>query len=310
MKGIELSRRYYEEFGKKAMRDAIGDDVRRVAFGLVGEGSECLGYDDETSTDHDFEPGFCMWITKEDYEKLGFKLELAYSKLPKEFLGYTRRTITGSNRRGLKIIDAFYDRFLGIPRAPTTPEEWLFLPDECLATATNGEVFCDELGEFTKIRNTLLNGYPLSVKLKKIAAHLIMLQQTGLYNYQRCIKRGENGAAQLCVFEFVNHASALIFLINNCYQPFYKWRYRKMRELSVLGKLEASLVSLTELGNTELEVSAKSESMEEIARAIIDELVNEGITTASGYDLEQHAILIQDKIKNANLRNMHILTGI
>ncbi len=33
------------------------------------EGSERFGFDDVYSRDHDFGPGFCMWITEDVYEK-------------------------------------------------------------------------------------------------------------------------------------------------------------------------------------------------------------------------------------------------
>ena len=45
--------------------------------------------------------------------------------------------------------------------------------DSCLAAATNGEVFRDDLGEFSRIRRSFLD-MPQDVRLKKLAGHLIM----------------------------------------------------------------------------------------------------------------------------------------
>ena len=60
MKGLELSKKYYDEY-KDILFEEIGDLKSYLAFGLVGSGSECYGFDDEISKDHDFEPGFCIF---------------------------------------------------------------------------------------------------------------------------------------------------------------------------------------------------------------------------------------------------------
>ena len=44
-----------------------------------------------SSKDHDFEPGFIMWLKDEDYEAINFKLFREYEKLPKEFMGIKRQ---------------------------------------------------------------------------------------------------------------------------------------------------------------------------------------------------------------------------
>ncbi len=312
MKGLEIAKSFYEEYGREAIIEAFPDASHRFAIGLAGDGSECFGYDDEVSRDHDFEAGFCIWLTKEDYEKYGFKLEKVYSKLPKEYMGLKRLVLSpvGGNRHGVILIDDFYKKYLGAPTLPETLGEWFSIPTESLAAATNGEVFFDELGEFSAIRNALKKGFPRDVWLKKIAAHLALMEQAGLYNYERSLKREEFGAAQLCVFEFVKHTVSLVYLLNNVYEPFYKWAYRGMRSLERLCELESSLVALTELGNTPLERDAKKESMLDISSLIVEELQRQELTGEGGTILIRHAVSVQNKIKDSYIRNAHIMSGI
>ena len=66
MQGIELARRFYEACGIPMLTQQFSAVADRIAVGLVGEGSECLGFDDATSQDHDFEPGFCLFVTQAD----------------------------------------------------------------------------------------------------------------------------------------------------------------------------------------------------------------------------------------------------
>ena len=80
MKGIELSRAFYLELGKPMIESEFAEYADRIAVGLVGHGSECFGFDDEISRDHDFEPSFCIWLTDEDEREFGFKLFRAYKK--------------------------------------------------------------------------------------------------------------------------------------------------------------------------------------------------------------------------------------
>ena len=93
MKGLELSKKFYEEYGRQMLEREFAPYLDRIAVGLAGRGSQCFGYDDEISSDHDFAPGFCIWLTEEDEQKIGFSLQRAYSKLPKEFCGIRERTI-------------------------------------------------------------------------------------------------------------------------------------------------------------------------------------------------------------------------
>ena len=309
MKGIEIAEKFYEDYGKQMISEQFADVEDRIAVGLVGEGSECFGFDDDISRDHDFEPAFCLFITEEDEKKFGFKLERAYSKLPKEYMGLKRQTLspTGGNRHGVIVIEDFYKKFLGDSDAPSSIKQWLYTPSSMLAQASNGKVFRDDLGIFSAIRNKIIKGYPEDIRLKKIAANTIMMAQAGQYNYGRLIDRKETGAAQLAVFEFVKHAISVIYLLNNKYQPFYKWAYRGMRDLPFLADLELSLSGLTELGNSKSEATEKRAIIEDVASLIIAEFKNQKITQATCNNLENHAYSINDKITDFNLRNMHII---
>ncbi len=305
MQGIELCKAYYETYGKPMLQQQFGEYLSRIAVGLVGEGSECLGYDDEISQDHDFEPGFCLWITREDERVFGFPLERAYAKLTKTFQGFTRAPLSpvGGNRHGVQIIEDFYENFLGTPSLPDTYGAWFSIPSATLRTVVSGEVWQDNLGQFSAIRTQLQQGYPEDVRLKKLAAHTIMMNQAGQHNLSRCLARDEMGGAQLCVAEFVRHAISAIYLLNNTYEPFYKWAYRGMRELPILWELESALTSLPLSDNPEALVA-------EIAHSFAVTYREQGISDSQSDALCTHAYAIMNKISDAHIRNMHVMDGI
>ncbi|MDD6800443.1 MAG: DUF4037 domain-containing protein [Firmicutes bacterium] len=312
MQGLELSEKFYLDFGKPMIESEFSEYSGRIAVGLVGEGSECFGYDDDISTDHDFDPGFCIWISHSDYESFGFQLERAYARLPKDYIGFRRNSLnpSGGKRRGVFTTDGFYSRFLGSSQAPESLMHWLYIPSHSLACASNGKVFRDDNGEFSGIREKLKKGYPEDVRLKKLAAHTALMAQSGLYNYERCVRRGEAGAAQLAVHEFVRHTISVIYLLNNAYEPFYKWAYRGMRGFVGYSMFEHPLVRLTTLANSPSEVEFKLKTMEEISHTISERFIEQNISDSPSSQLELHAASISKNIKDTNLRNMHIMEGI
>ena len=178
MKGLELCRLYYEEVGAPALKAAFPELMGRAAAGLAGQGSDCLGFDDEYSRDHDFGPGFLVWLTDADFEEYGAALQAAYEALPREYRGFTRRpTHTGAQRVGVMRTSDFYNYYIGCA-VPDTLMKWVRIQEHFLATCTSGEVFEDGLGEFTAIRSALLPCYPEDVRLKKLAARAATTAQS------------------------------------------------------------------------------------------------------------------------------------
>jgi hypothetical protein len=168
MKGLDLAEAYYREAGLPMIRERFADCEGRLAVGLVGPGSECFGFDDELSRDHDWGPAFCLWLSDDDHARVGAELQQAYAGLPPVFEGFgPRRASPGEEWRvGVGRTAAFYRRFTGLDRPPERLEEWLRIPEESLATCTNGRVFRDPLGEFTGRREALLAYYPEDIRLK------------------------------------------------------------------------------------------------------------------------------------------------
>ena len=142
---IAKNRRFYEEYVAELIHEKFGGYENRIAVGIAGEGSDCFGYDDGISQDHDFEPGFCILLPGEDVvdRKTAFQLERAYAKLPKNFGGFPRSVMqpVGGARHGvLRTADVFMDK-TGTPDGCLTQSQWLSIPENSLAEAVNGEIF-------------------------------------------------------------------------------------------------------------------------------------------------------------------------
>ena len=233
MKGLELSRAFYEQYGLPMLEEQFPQELPLLAVGLLGGGSECFGFDDEVSQDHDFEPGFCIFLPGEDVldRRTAFRLERAYAKLPKEFEGFRRPMLlpVGGARRGVMRLSEFFTAKTGAPDGVLTLGQWLTAPEQGLAECVNGAVWFDNYGELTAIRERLAY-FPEDVRLKRLAGQLLLMAQAGQYNYVRILRHGEPAAAQLALCEFVKSAMAVIFLLNRRYMPYYKWSFRAGRD--------------------------------------------------------------------------------
>ena len=295
------------------LREQFPDVLPHVAAGLFGSGSECFGFDDEVSRDHDFDPGFMLLLPGEDVvdRKRAFALERAYAALPKEFMGVARPMMApvGGMRRGVMRAGAFFAGKTGSACGELSATQWLSVPSHALAEAVNGEVFYDGSGEVTRIRERL-SRFPDDIRRKKLAGHLLLAAQAGQYNYLRCLRHGEEAAAQLAAIAFSESAMEAVFLLNNAYQPFYKWRFRAMRALPRLALLAELLEYLITTGNDGQLARDKHEVMEGIAADLVAELSAQGLTRATCADLEKHAYSVNDSIADASIRNLHILAGV
>ncbi len=244
------NRRFYDDHVAPMIRESFLGYEERIAVGIAGEGSDCFGYDDVISRDHDFGTGVCLWLTDKDMEEFGKRLAAAYDDLvaAKERSFYTERL---RQRRGVMTIHDFYSNILRIDCDVTgctiTEDEWLRLDQSCLATAVNGEIFRDDTGIFTRFRDLLIGYYPERVWRIRIAEKMHEYSANLQVNYARCMTRGDTVAAETCRIQGMMAAMELFFLLRRKYMPFYKWAYKALTELDNSAEFAGRIRELADL---------------------------------------------------------------
>ncbi|MBO7335814.1 MAG: DUF4037 domain-containing protein [Lachnospiraceae bacterium] len=317
--GLKISEVFFEEYGRPMIEKEFGNCKDRIAAGLAGQGSECFQYDDRISRDHDFAPGFCLWLPEDLKKEIGSDLQAAYDALPAdEFIlrhridvgmapGESSETSARKERIGVHGIEEFFMERTGMPHAPKTLNDWLKTPQMYLSEAVNGKVFMDESGEFSAIRNVWASFYPEDILKKKIAADCAMAGKTGQFNYARMLRRGDISGAHFCCEEFVSKATAAMFLLNRTYMPYYKWRARAMRDFTVCREAVDEVERLIQL--PESEKTEKQRLIERISDSIIQELRRRGWTESySDYLLDQAKEVVKG-IKDEYLRGQNVFFG-
>lgn len=304
-KGMELAREYYEQVGKPMLLERFPGYFEQMTIGLVGEGSDCFGFDDEVSRDHDYGPGFCIWITDALYDKIGRELEEAYASLPVIYKGIVRmNTVQGKGRVGVFKIGDFYKKLLGIGVIPDSVDEWAKVEEYQLATAVNGAVFKDAPNGFSIIREKLSAYYPDEFWKGKVAKEAVHISQSGQYNYGRMMLRGEAVTGEIAIGEFIKHVMAMVYLLNRTYAPYYKWMHRGMKELAWGGKIGELLDELVLLPSQEKawegihpqdmiggKINEKDEKVviiEKICTLLLEKLKEEKLATGNDNYLEHH----------------------
>ncbi len=288
--GMEICRKFYEEYGRAMIHEKFPEYENQMAVGLVGEGSEVFGYDDVFSRDHDFGPGFCIWLPKELYKAMGDKVQEAYDQLPDTFMGIRRTTTEmGKGRVGVWRMGDFFEEYTGHRTAPELAAEWVEIDDYKLATVTNGEIWRDDLGEFTKRRQGFLAQPPEAYRVK-LARMISSMAQMGQANYARSMARKDYVTAQICISKYMEDTLHCIFLLNDAYAPYYKWLLTGSKSLEILPEVGDMLRALADtkdqrehwkdykydsrtINNNDQKVMI----IEMIAKLVLNELLEQGI---------------------------------
>ena len=235
--GLELSRHFYHELVGPILNSEFPNLPHAAA--LIGYGSEVLGYDDETSTDHNWYPMVMLFLREEEVDRGQEIVKLLGNKLPYEFLGYPvnsepdpddpgtsymKLTTEGPINHNVfcttvrKFINFYLDYDID---TPLKVADWLTFPSQKLLEITAGGVHHDGFGELTAIRERL-SYYPYDVWLYLLAAGWQRIDNLeGLM--QRAGTVGDELGSTVIGSGLVRDIMSLCFLIEKQYAPYFKW---------------------------------------------------------------------------------------
>jgi hypothetical protein len=234
MHGLELSRRFYFE----AVRPVLERDFPDFEHGaaLIGYGSDVIGYDDETSQDHEWGPRVYLFANdtsraREIHGRLAGALPTTFAEFsthfgPTDEQGTVKLTpvAAGPVAHRVQVLDLgdFLRQRIGIdPRDGFDTRDWLRTPTQRLLELTAGDVFADPTCELTRVRQQLAF-YPHDVWLYAMAGHW---QRLAEYEHfvGRTGSRGDDLGSRLLAASLARDLMRLGFLQRRRYAPYAKW---------------------------------------------------------------------------------------
>lgn len=310
MKGLDISRRFFAEWGLPWLRREWPDLVDRLAAGRVG-GSDVIGADDEWSRDHDWGPRFDLWLTQEDYRRFGQKLRTQVNAAaPREFMG-ARHHFFGATKDNVEVesLDDCIAFHAGRAVPPARSRDWfrrrrgqsLVERESWLYFLRHGEVFHDPVGQFTARRDAFAR-YPRDVRLKVMHAQCVTVWYVGDFKLRSCIvHRDDPYPLQFAITQTAEAAMRLCFYLNDDFAPHWQWLHHEFAKLSESEALGPSLDRFV--------AARKARECAAVVQDIIDiltlRLASGGWIEGGHNDIQRAADEIKDQIADKAIRSMY-----
>jgi len=253
--GLNLSERFFFDIAKPILDKYFPDLV--YSSGLIGYGSDVLGFDDVISTDHMWGPRFYMFVSETDIA-LKEQLFSVFSKeLPYTYEGYSvnfsKPNMNDSGVRHpeyitkglvsplifIQTLNVYLDSYLGVHDFDTlSMVDWLALSEHRLLSLTSGKIFVDNLDinkQLSKIRF-----YPDHVRLFLIASNWSLIAEEQAF-VKRCFDVGDEIGSVLVCARIAERLMRLAFLYCNMYAPYSKWFGKAFKLLPIQENIKFAL---------------------------------------------------------------------
>ena len=244
--GAELSRTYFERVVEPLVRDHWPG--MPCAAARLGSGSDVLGLDDAMSRDHDW--GLRLNLLVPDDVVVAVDDHLA-EQLPASFAGHPTRFATTWDPAVRHRVQVETARDLAVSRLGVDPtrdltvDDWLSLTGQAVLEVTGGEVFVDDVGELSGIRQRLA-WCPDDVWRHVVATDWVRLGQE-LPFVGRTGECGDDLGSRVVAARLAGIAMHLGHLLERRWPPYAKWLgtsfARLPRSAVALGPLERAVAS-------------------------------------------------------------------
>ena len=250
--GLDLCESFFNEIARPLL--ATEFPSLQYSAGLIGHGSDVLGFDDEMSTDHMWGPRFQLFLPSVDFEVNKSRLnELFSSRFPYLYKGCSvnfsppdaqddgvRVQEVKQSGRVEPLIEyhtptSFFLNYLGWdPAMEITHQQWLTISENRLLGATSGRIFHDGLG-IAEIRQKLAY-FPHEVWLWLMASQWKMIAEEEPFT-GRCGSVGDDLGSRIVASRQIQRLMRLAFLMEKRYAPYSKWLGTAFTRLPVASQL-------------------------------------------------------------------------
>lgn len=247
-KGIDLCESFFIEIAKPII--AAEFPALRYSAGLIGFGSDVLGFDDEMSTDHMWGPRFQLFLPVDEFETTSAQIAKAFSsRFPYQYHGFSvhfgppdvedggtrvRQDVQSGHVDPLieyHTPTSFFLDYLGWdPNTAITNQQWLTIHEQRLLGATSGKLFHDDLG-IENVRHKL-SYYPNDLWIWLMASQWKMIAEEEPFT-GRCGFVGDDLGSRIVAARQVQRLMRLSFLQAKRYSPYSKWLGTAFKQLEI-----------------------------------------------------------------------------
>ncbi|GAB3819896.1 DUF4037 domain-containing protein [Kribbella italica] len=231
-----------QDFHADVIRPLLGSTP--YAAGLLGWGSDVLGYDTERSTDHGWGPRLQVFVEEGDVQQVK---ELVEQGLPDEYGGHPVRfgwdTQQPIHHITVTTLSDWLQDLLGFDATTDlSTANWLITPQQKFLGVVAGPVYADD-GRLQRIRADL-QWYPDDVWLWMLACQWSRIAQEEPF-VQRTYEVGDELGSRVLTARLARDVMRLALLMERTYAPYSKWFGTAFNRLGPADGLDELLMEAT-----------------------------------------------------------------